>query len=692
MSFFALNYTVQDLIGFTLAFFLFPLVIVIPGYVISSVFDLFDFKLRQSIVKLGIGLLISFAVSPIIFNLTSSLVSAGFSLITIGGFAMAFLVILAREKDKFNLQMNPIAKTILWIGVGWVVFVAFSLVDLHWKDRLYFSVVSFDQTSRVSVIDAMTRSGVPPVNPSYYPGTPTLLTFLYYFWYILASLIEILGGNFVDARAALNASSAWSGLGLMAAIAFYLRVRNANFGAAIWRSARIGISLLAVSGLDILPTVIIMLAVRRIYGTVEGWNLQMQIPTWVSSILWAPHHIAAMVACLAAIMLALSARDKPTPRKFTLLSIAGMAFASSFGLSIWVTFLFGVFWGIWIVVLFIQKAERSLIVCMVFSGGVALILAGSFILGLLQTEGDGGAGQSTVIFDVRTLYLLEGFVVDWPPMARSLLMLALLPLNYFLELGFFLAAGYYWLKMKNRSAISSNPFYLAEIILMTVVLLIGSTLRSTIANNDLGWRVWLPGQFILLIWGVDVIGLLFSRPNASSSPTVGTAKQKNLALTLIVIGVLTSSVDAIFLRVTWPLRVGEEEGRQGYSARLTYDFLRDHVPADVITQNNPLALVDRPSGLYGTHQMVISDRTIYGVSITTYNKLAGELGFLFTSENFTGWKSIDDACQKYSIDILIFNITDPVWNSFSLLKTQRPVLYENDHYSLFACGNYAKIR
>lgn len=689
MSFYSLNYTLQDLIGYTLAFFLFPLVIVLPGYVFSSALDLFDFKRRLPIVKFGIGLLVSFAVSPITFNLTSSLGSMTFSVIVIGGFVLAFLFFLAKE--KISLQIAPTAKSLVWICIGWVVFVAYSLVDIHWGDQLYVSVVSFDQTSRVSVIDAMTRTGVPPINPSYFPGAPTLLTFLYYFWYILASLVDILGGTLVDARAALNASSAWSGLGLMAAIAFYLRVRNVNLGRAVWRSARIGVSLLAVSGLDVLPTIIIMLGVRRIYGTVEGWNLQMQIPTWNSSILWAPHHIAAMVACFTAILLAISAREKPLRRKMTLMTIAGMAFASSFGLSIWVTFLFGVFWVVWVLALFIQKTDRGLIVPMIFCGVVAILLAGSFILGLLQPQGEGGVTQSTVIFDVRTLYLLEGFVTAWPPLARSLLMLALLPLNYFLELGFFIVAGYFWVGSKNKTEIISDPFYLVEVLLMSVVLLIGSTLRSTIANNDLGWRVWLPGQFILLIWGVDVIETLFSTKSASDSPKADSVKRKNLALTLLILGVLTSSVDALFLRVTWPLRVGVDEGRRGYSARLAYDFLRDQVPADVITQNNPLPLADRPSGLYGTHQMVISDRTIYGISLTTYNQFVHDLAFLFT-ESFSNWQPIDTACQKYSIDLLIFNDLDPAWPSLATLKTQRPALYENEHYSIFACGSYTKIR
>ena len=298
MSIFSFNYTVQDIIGVTLAFCLFPLILVFPGYVVSFVLNLFDFNHRQPIVKLGIGLIVSFAISPIIFDLTSGLFSTTFSLIAIGGFALIFLMIFLKEIKKFSWEINSEIKTILWVDGIWVIFVILSLIDIQWKDQLYFSVVSFDQTSRVSVVEAMTRTGVPAINPSYYPGTPTLLTFLYYFWYILASLVDIMGGQFVDARAALNASSAWSGLGLITAIALYIRLRNTNLGVLAWRSARIGVSLLAVSGLDILPTIIIMIGVGRIYGTVEGWNLQMQIPTWISSVLWAPHHIAALVACL----------------------------------------------------------------------------------------------------------------------------------------------------------------------------------------------------------------------------------------------------------------------------------------------------------------------------------------------------------------------------------------------------------
>ncbi|MCJ7434422.1 MAG: hypothetical protein MUO77_13120, partial [Anaerolineales bacterium] len=335
MSAFTLNFTLQDILSATLAFFLFPIVIVFPGYVTGWALDLFDFRLRQPIVKLGIGLVLSFAITPIVLDLTSSLLSLYATLLTLGGFAAAFVVIILKEKTISASDTKRGATTILWIGAAWVTLAVLSLIDLQWKDQLYFSVISGDQTMRVSVINAMTRTGIPPINPSYYPGHPVQLTFLYYFWYILGSMIDVIGGRYVDARAALNASSVWSGLGLMVIIALYLRLRNADKTESAWRSAKIGIILLTVSGLDILPIAIITITTGMLIGTIEHWNTL--IGAWIGTILWAPHHIAALIAGLSAIMLAQSVRGKIASRQFAIMTVAGLAFASGVGLSVWVT-------------------------------------------------------------------------------------------------------------------------------------------------------------------------------------------------------------------------------------------------------------------------------------------------------------------------------------------------------------------
>jgi hypothetical protein len=688
LSIFTLNFTLQGILGAALAFCLFPLVIVIPGYVTGWALDLFDFRSRQPIVRLGIGLVLSFAVSPIVLDLTSSLLSVNASLVAIGGFAVAFAVIILKEKPESSSETKRGAKTIMWIGGAWVVIAILSLIDIQWKDQLYFSVISYDQSTRVSIVDAMARTGVPPVNPGYYPGYPVQITFLYYFWYILGSMIDVIGGRYVDARAALTASSAWAGLGLMATIALYLRQRNASDTGTAWRSARIGIGLLAVSGLDALPIAVIMAVIGSMVSSIDIWNTV--IGSWLATNLWAPLHIAALIAGLSAMMLAHSARGQKRPKQFAILTIAGLGFASALGLSVWVTFVFVVFWGIWLVALFIQKTERKLIAPMVFAGIVAILLASPFLVGLFQ-GGSGGTGQFPIIFRVRTLLLMEFFTKDWSPIASSLIMLAVLPINYLLELGFFFMAGIYWLKSKDKEAYRANPFYLAEILLLAAVLFIGSFLRSSLlATNDLGWRSWIPGQFILLIWGVDILEDMVFTSVPISTKNVEAIKVRRLLVALVSIGLLTSIMDAVILRSAWPVLMGKEEGQRSYSAHLAYDYLRDNVPAGVITQNNPLDVMDRPSGLYGTHQMVVADRTGYGVPLDGFQELRNEVGVLFTNGHATNWQLTDRICQEHSIDVLIIKDTDPIWSSLAVLKAQRPPLYENGYYALFACGDYAQ--
>lgn len=703
MSAFALNFTLQDILGATLAFCLFPLVVVFPGYVCGWAFNLFDFRRRQPIVRLGIGLILSFAVSPITFYLTSH-VSAKLSLLTIGGFATAFVIILLKEKPAFAPWMHRNFRTIFWIGSVWVIFVIFSLINIQWKNQLYVSAV-IDQITRVSIIEAMTRTGVPPINTGYYPGHPVRLTFLYYFWYILCSLIDMIGGRSVDAHAALNASSAWSGLGLMATIALYLRLRNPNNGKTAWRSAKIGIGLLAVSGLDALLFIFFMTKLGNIVGnTIYSNNLQFATLTWrnlefsfltllgqwVGSNLWIPHHIAALIAVVTTMMLTQCARGEKKSRQFAFLIIAGLGFASAFGLSAWITFVFVVFWGIWLFVLLLQKTEHILILSMILAGIVAMILVSPFLTEILQGRGL-EAGQFPIVFELRPVLFLEPFVKDWQPISRSLIMLMALSIGYLVELGFFFMVGIYWFRIKDKETYASNPYYLAEILLLIVVLFTSSYLRSTLGNNDLGWRSWLPGQFVLLVWGVDVTQvLLFNKMNAPALiNSSNTAKARYVLRIMIILGVLTTAINAVFLRVYSPVIAGAEIGRRTYSARLAYDYLRDHIPDNVIVQNNPTNFADSPSGLYGTHQMIVSDLLAYGIPSDAFYKLVDEVGAVFTSENVANWQSIDNICQRFSIDVLIIKDTDPIWDSLATLKTQRPALYENTHYSLIACGSYA---
>jgi len=329
---------------------------------------------------------------------------------------------------------------------------------------------------------------------------------------------------------------------------------------------------------------------------------------------------------------------------------------------------------------------------MIFAGILAALLVSPFLSGILQ--GDGlGTGQFPVIFEIRTVLYLETFIKGWSLISRSLLMLAALPVIYFVELGFFFLVAICWFLSKGKEALRSNPYYLSEIILLVVVLITTSFLRSTAGNNDLGWRSWLPGQFLLLVWGVDVIEIFLNKKNNAFvhiKPINGTVINSFLRAS-IIIGILTMGMNVIFTRIYYPAMSGSKIGKQAYSARLAYEYVSNHVPSDIIVQNNPVYLYDGTSGLYGTHQMVAYSYFLipYGISLDAFNKLANEVETLFSNQNTTNWRRLDRICRKYLIGVLIMKNTDPVWSQLATLEIQRPALYKNTHYALFACGDYA---
>lgn len=673
-----MNFMMQDLLGTLLAFALFPLVLIFPGYVCGWTFDLFDFRARRLSTRFALALLLSVAICPILYYLASSLISMNAALILTFLFAGAFLILFLREKPSFSIRALP--RALMGLALTWIFVALFSLIDLQLGAKeLYYSVASYDHTTRISIIDAMARTGVPPINPSYYPHHPVKLTFLYFFWYILGGAIDMIGGSLVDARAALFASVIWCGLALMALIAFYLRLRDAEKNNGLRKKAWVAVALLAVTGLDFLPALVFMRSGGGVVGDVEHWN--EQITAWAGSLLWVPHHVAALIAAFVGAMLAYFARSKPFKIRLIALTFSGVAFASALGLSIWVTLVFVLFWALWMTALYFQKENRALIFPMAFAGLVALILASPFMLGLFS-EGAGGASAFPIAPTIRA-FRLSDVVFESPSFWTYFFRLIFLPVNYFFELGFFALAGFYWLKI-NKTKIRENPYYLAEALALCASFLIGTFVRSTlIENNDLGWRAWLPGQFILLIWGADVLDQLFLSPQKSFrfSP----ASKYNL-IALIALGVCSTMLDLTLLRFADRFAYGANAGRIIYSAREAYAAVNRALPQNAIVQYNPTDMINRPSGLYGMRQSVISDRTSYGVPLDVYNAKVAEVARLFNLTNVKSWNAPDALCQANDINAIVLTEKDRLWNSLGVLKNNRTPIYLDEHYAVFTCG------
>ena len=702
------NFFLQDLIGITFALLLFPLIFVFPGYVIGWIFNLFEQRTRPFLAQLATGVFISASVIPSFLFLVYRLLSAKIGVGVLFAFAIAAVYIYFTQNNAFSKNENPVfavekgyQKSILGLILLWLFLSVFVSMDVQIGNRLYFSNNSYDMLTRVSLVDAMTRTGVPPINPSYYPGEAVHLNFLYYYWYILASVVDMLGGSLVSAFHAMIASISWCGIALFATVSTYIQVRTPS--EISWRKTLIAIQLFAVSGLDCI--VIILAAVSGGYlpsnGGIEGWN--MPIMSWLNAITWVPHHVGAGCACIFALLVLMDGKHEKITDKIFAPVLIGLAFASAFGLSVWVMFVFAIFWAVWAVISLSQKRYASLWV-MVLSGFFALIFVLPFLVGLVSGKSTPSTPSNAlpVALYIRPFMASVVFPEGTPSVILGTANFIMLPLNYLFELGFFFIMAAVWMQEFYNKNKNLNPIYKAELTLVVVTTVVLSFLYSTLISiNDLGIRGWLPLQIILIVWSVDVITLFLS-DKKWISPKIFRAfdRPKSLGVVLgvtLTLGLLTSSLEAISLRM-WAMMidmnmvklpnsisVDNHLGERTYYARLAYAYINDNTSPETVIQNNPLDLFDRPSGLYGGRQMVISDRTIYGVSLDVYEKLSKDVGTIFVRKVST-WNEIDAKCNQYKIDILVFKDTDKVWKSLPDLKTTRMPMYENPYYALYSCG------
>ena len=558
----------QDLFGSTIAIILFPIVSMVPGYIIGWTFDLFNFRKRSYVAKYLISIVLSNAAMPIFAYLVSRFLSINFLAILLAATTaitliihIATLVIPKRRFSFSSLLSIPNAKKFAFVLGGlWVVFSLFLLVDIQAGTKLYFANVSNDYTTRIAIINAISRTGVPPLNPSYFPGHPVKLTFLYYYWYILPSIIDLIGGNFINSRQAMTAGTIWGGIGLMAIVALYLRLRNQQQSENNWKVSLIGIQFLLIGGLDFIPVVAIELS-RRITlghmvleGTVYNWN--MPIVSWLNAITWVPNHISAAAQCITAMLAVLTIDKNNHKQLITTAAFSGICFASAFGTSTWVTLVFAFAWMIWAFFLLLIKRQRKLFWTMTGAGLLGIGLSIPFISGLLNHSGSSGAVILPVAFYVRPFSLVQFLVPQKLQLWADLLFL---PVNYLMELGLFFILGLYRLQHYKDFEKSNRHFIVAETILLAVVAVMLSFVYSTVEQiNDLGIRGWLLGQFVLLVWATDAIQKWLE--NKSPSPknifsTIGKQPQIGKALqALLVIGLLTTSLEAFLTRM-WPIMV-----------------------------------------------------------------------------------------------------------------------------------------
>ena len=664
------HFTGADIEGTVAAFALFGLVMVVPGYVAGSLLSIFSFARRTLAARMAISICLSVATVPILTYLWWPACALTWC---------AFPVVLIRGAKPKRGRLSKGRVAVLAIVAGWVVIGTACLVDLQIGNRLYVPITSFDYMLRTAITSAVERTGVPPLNPYFYAGHGFILRY-HYFWYMLCGLVGRMGRPFVTARIAVIAGTLWSGIALVSVVALYTHLSG---GRKPDRRMLIAVGLLSVTGLDIVPLAIRFLLSGRFDASSEWWN--EPVLSWVNSVFWQPHSIAAMVACITGLLAIREAGQHAGWRaRIPGVVIGGAAVASAFGLSIYVTFVFVIFLVVWLAFLTLrgQRVESGVICA---AGVVALAMSIPYLLELtrgLTGTGSGGIGTSATLpiqFAVRSFYFAEALVGPGSSWRTTLANTLSLPLNYFLEFGFFFVVGFRQWK-KGGDACGTA--------LLVTSILVSTFLRSnSIANNDLGWRGVVFAQFVLLIWASKLWddGLFLSRRRAFSA--VGVMLTLGLAATVYDVTMLRIYpllLDSLNIpRYHW-LAPDHHLGERTYALREVYERLGRELPENAIVQQNPNAIPgDLFYGLYADRQTAVetpSCGVVFGGDASLCESVLTPVREVFERAD-----NPDPVCRQLSISALIVKDTDGVWSDKTSWVWRKTPLIGNSYARAFLC-------
>ncbi|HYM06644.1 MAG TPA: hypothetical protein VEU11_08805 [Terriglobales bacterium] len=704
------GFTVSDMIATGVAFFLFALFLLIPGYVCGWLGDIFGFSRRSLLARFAISVPISIGLCPVLTYLLWHW-SIGAVWVMYGAFWAGFAALLIHDW-RIWLSRPRISKrkaTFVAIVAGWVILGLLCLIDLQIGHRLYSPTVAYDYMLRVAITAAITHTGIPPHNPYFFAGGPFILRY-HYFWFIPSSLVEQLGGSLVSSRQAVLAGTLWCGIGLIALVALYLRFFQPKGPVNLDRRMLLGVALLGVTGLDILPVAFFELVTRKMIPSIEWWN--SPVMAWVHAVLWVPHHVAGLIACLTGLLVIWYASDeRPISRQIVAGVASGLMLASAVGLSIYVTFIFAAFLAIWLVITIVKKHRREAAVITI-AATIALTAAAPYFSELLKgNPGQGSGGGPFVQFTIRPFVFAEAMVETcWPnqPWLKPIANLLLLRLNYFLELGFFFTVGMIQWRRTRRGGNLFNHKELCGFTMVATSLFVCTFLRSSvISNNDLGWRGLLMAQFILLIWASELLdeGLLASHSNVDSSRHDASpfAPRRSVMVSLVVLGVAGSIYEVCMVRFyplisdsaaagkyQW-LSPGTDLGRRTYALRQIYQALKNKLLEHAVVQHDPkMSPGDVFYGMYADRQAVAETPAcgaVFGGDPALCPGIIGPLNDLFEKPEAISTDRVDAVCRNLSIDALVVKDTDKIWADRNSWVWKKQPAFANDYARAFLCGH-----
>lgn len=654
-----MNFTLVDAGGYTLSVLSHGLILLLPGMALAFCFDALGFRQAPMSEKILTGLITGSALLPLLDSMAARFAGLDSALAFNLGLAALALVLAFKTHWRVAPSRSVLALTALWFAV-----VMFEWIDFDTGSILYQPFTSFDTVKHAATVQAIHDSGAPPLDPFFL--RPERVSY-YYFFYTVAALSQRLCAGWADAKAATGGLTFWTGLGLFAVMRLVLERGGYLPQADPARRSKLVLLILAASGLDIVPVLIIGLWTGKWVADPASWS--EQITGWFESVIWVPHHTTALIAILFGFMAAVDGFGKNLRRSAAPAILAAMAFASALGLSIWVTFAAAAGAAFWFVVLVAERRWRA-VAALAVIGLIALVLAAPQLHDLSAGR-DGGIPVTLTVHSFRPA---DGL---FPPgIMQNVARFLCLPLNYFLGFGVLFAGA--WLYWRARPQ-TQPPNELARVITICAFmgLFIGSFLRSIIFNNDLGWRVMLFPM---------TAGLMWTAAWLQRFPP----KQIPLAMkALLGTGYATSLYALIGLRAYYAflpvlphsVQVFAGNADTQHALRLAYAWANANLPEQAILQHNPHApsVSTRATafGLYSRNPVAVSDRfgSLFGADFDLVSARLGELAPIF--EGRLSAAEVKDRATKNHIDELVVTSDDSVWSQPSSWIWQAKPDYES---------------
>ncbi len=650
-----------------------------PGYVAAWATDVMAFRSRSLPEKILWAIALSGPITIVITCYVARALPAG---VIVALFQLAFVAalgLLARDLRSASRQRTLTFDRSFWIVVtamlGVAIYCIAATLGITTQHSLYESIVMADWSIRVPLTEAAARGGLPPHNPMYaLDGVAPPMRY-YYFWYELCALIMRI--THISARAALTATTAWSAYSLLSVLFLTIKyLGNLRTQPYLWPNAwpsspattasaptaslrRICVMAMGLAGvmsLDLIMAVrYVLMRPPIVFPDIEAWHAD-RMPSWVGSILFAPHHIAGVAFGVLGFLLLAVLPAGPRQRATHAL-LAAVCFAALVGTSTYLCLCFAIA-GLFLVLLRVRHRQWAGLTVIAVCAIVAVLIAVPFLREMTTSTGYSAAehlkvgekksaiGNHMFKLVVSNWHASYGAIGDFylhrgmhyeHNRFRYILPLFLMPAYFLMELSFYVFVIWYQALIdfkirwplrfrrgpRDRTASASlstdadpgHRFMLWALFLgfaLTGLFISSEPLQGI---NDLERHAGLALRVVLIAWAAPIFANVRLRLRAGDRPTVAGRWVIGLTTAMVFIGLggqLWQVVEdriyfALIAHGTVESKVWFGRGAPFLQIRRANDVIDANFPADAILQANPEGHYQALFLLYGKRQTAAGD-------------------------------------------------------------------------------------